>query len=76
MTHAVLKRQITCLRKRNAALTKRVREVQAAERLIRWAKRFANSEGGWNEMQLKRAARQMMPNAKLRDAGERGVEQH
>jgi hypothetical protein len=39
-----------------------VREVQAAERLIRWAKRFANSEGGWNEMQLKRAARQMMPN--------------
>lgn len=68
MTHAVLKRQITCLRKRNAALTKRVREVQAAERLIRWAKRFANSEGGWNEMQLKRAARQMMPNAKLTDA--------
>ena len=62
MSQAVLKRQITCLRKRNDALTKRVREVQAAERLIRWAKRFANSEGGWNEMQLKRAARQMVPN--------------
>ena len=66
MSQAVLKRQITCLRKRNAALTKRVREVQAAERLIRWAKRFANSEGEWNEMQLKRAARQMMPNENLK----------
>lgn len=62
-----LKRQITCLRKRNDSLTKRVREVQAAERLIRWAKRFARAGGDWNEMQLKRAARQMVPNDKLTD---------
>lgn len=49
----VVRRQNTCLRKRLTAAELAVVKVRSAARVLRWARRWAQSPGGWNEIQLK-----------------------
>ena len=56
-----LRRQKTCLEKRVRHMERDQAEVKRGQRVIKWAARWADGQGTWNAIQLRRAVKAFQP---------------